>query len=91
MNTGCLRQIALIAWPGWIAEMSTSIEASASTSADGVIWLISGQSDGGAADAGKADRGDVDEIAAAHAIAVLQATASGVVAIGSPCKKFWGL
>ncbi len=42
MKIGCLRQIVLIAWPGSIAEMSTSIWASASTSADGFIWLTSG-------------------------------------------------
>src|SRR3546814_8928887 len=42
MNTGLPRQLALMAWPGWIAETSTSIEASASTSADGFIWLTSG-------------------------------------------------
>ena len=42
MKSGCLRKIVLIAWPGWIAETSTSIEASASTSADGFIWLTSG-------------------------------------------------
>jgi hypothetical protein len=37
-----LRQLVLIAWPGAIFEISTSVEASASTSAGGLIWLISG-------------------------------------------------
>ena len=48
--------------------MSTSVEASASTSADGAIWLISGISVASAADAGRADRGDIDEVATAHAV-----------------------
>src|SRR3546814_5648302 len=41
-DLGCLRQLVLIAWPGWIAEMSISVDDSASTSADGFIWLTSG-------------------------------------------------
>ena len=44
MKTGCLRNTPLIAWPGLIAEISISVELSASTSADGAIWLISGTS-----------------------------------------------
>jgi hypothetical protein len=42
MKSGCLRNMVLTAWPGSIAATSTSIEASASTSAEGFIWLISG-------------------------------------------------
>src|SRR5215213_543728 len=41
-NTGCLRQLTLIPCPGTTLEMSTSVVASASTSADGDIWTISG-------------------------------------------------
>jgi hypothetical protein len=42
MNTGCLRNMPLIAWPGWIALISISVELSARTSAEGAIWLTSG-------------------------------------------------
>ena len=48
--------------------MSTSVVASASTSADGPIWMISGSERGDGADAGEADRGDIDEVAAANAV-----------------------
>ncbi|PAV67222.1 hypothetical protein WR25_13482 [Diploscapter pachys] len=41
-KSGCLRNCALIAWPGWIFDRSTSVVDSASTSADGFIWLMSG-------------------------------------------------
>src|SRR6476646_3922171 len=44
MNTGCLRQVVLMPWPGWILEMSTSVVARASTSADGAIWTSKGAS-----------------------------------------------
>ena len=49
--------------------MSTSVVASASTSADGAIWTISGASAATRADAGEADRGDIEEVAAANAVA----------------------
>ena len=39
-NSGCLRNTALIAWPGSIADTSTSVLLSARTSAEGAIWLI---------------------------------------------------
>ena len=41
-NTGCLRQLVLIAMPAAIFDTSTSIDAIASTSADGLIWVTSG-------------------------------------------------
>jgi hypothetical protein len=41
-NTGCLRNTALMACPGWIALMSISVELSARTSAEGFIWLTRG-------------------------------------------------
>src|SRR3982751_6517867 len=41
-NTGCLRQLTLTPCPGRILARSTSIEASARTSADGLIWTTSG-------------------------------------------------
>src|SRR6185369_529273 len=44
MNIGCLRHWVLMPWPGWILEMSTSVVDSANTSADGLIWTISGAS-----------------------------------------------
>jgi hypothetical protein len=44
MNTGCLRQLTFTPCPGWIFEMSTSVEDSASTSADGAICTSSGAS-----------------------------------------------
>ena len=68
MNTGCLRHCALMPCPGWILEMSTSVVASASTSADGAICTSSGASAATRADAGEADCSDVQEVAAAHAV-----------------------
>jgi hypothetical protein len=43
-KSGCEWKIALMPWPGTICDRSTSVELSASTSADGAIWLISGTS-----------------------------------------------
>src|SRR4030095_107542 len=41
-NTGCLRQLTLMPCPGTTFEMSTSVVASASTSAEGDIWTMRG-------------------------------------------------
>ena len=40
MNTGCLRNTALIDGPASIEAMSISTELAASTAAEGAIWLI---------------------------------------------------
>jgi hypothetical protein len=41
-NSGWLRHVNVTDWPGWIGARSISIEASASTSADGFIWSMNG-------------------------------------------------
>ena len=43
MKTGLPRHFTVSCVPSSTPEMSTSIEASASTSADGFIWSTSGQ------------------------------------------------
>ena len=57
----------MIDWPGSIAEMSTSMEASASAEASGFIWSMNGQSVDGGADGGDGAGGDQQEIAAGDA------------------------
>jgi hypothetical protein len=63
MKIGCLRQIVLIAWPAWIAEMSTSIWAG------GGVHLVDQRIEqGDSAHAGDADRRNVEKVAAAHPV-----------------------
>ena len=79
MNTGCLRQLVLIACPGWIADTSTSIEASASTSARRVHLVDERKDDGRGTHAGEADGGDIDEVTTADRFRMRGGGAAGIL------------